>query len=95
MIVNPIVVDMDVGTPTKVPVSIQSTQTTVGMGYSDAINVIIRPINLQEKTVTPTQNTQEVTFDVGEYQGLSKVTVNPIPSNYGLVTWNGSVLTVQ
>ena len=93
MIVNPIVIDMDVGTPTQVPMSIESTQTTVGMGYSDAINVIIRPINLQEKTATPSDETQVVTFDL-EYQGLSKVTINPIPSNYGLITWNGSVLTV-
>lgn len=25
----------------------------------------------------------------------SDIIVNPIPSNYGLVTWNGSVLTVS
>lgn len=93
MIVNPIVIDMDVGTPTQVPMSIESSNTTIGMGYSDAINVIIRPINLQEKTATPSDETQVVTFDL-EYQGLSKVTINPIPSNYGLITWNGSVLTV-
>lgn len=93
MIVNPIVVDMDVGTPTQVPMSIESTQTTVGMGYSDAINVIIRPINLQEKTATPSDETQVVTFDL-EYQGLSKVTIDPIPSNYGKIGWDGSILTV-
>lgn len=93
MIVNPIVVDMDVGTPTQVPMSIERTQTTVGMGYSDAINVIIRPINLQEKTATPSDETQVVTFDL-EYQGLSKVTIDPIPSNYGKIGWDGSILTV-
>lgn len=25
----------------------------------------------------------------------SDITINPIPSNYGLITWNGSVLTVS
>ena len=93
MIVNPIVVDMDVGTPTQVPMSIENSNTTVGMGYSDAINVIVRPINLQEKTATPSDETQVITFDL-EYQGLSKVTIDPIPSNYGKIGWNGSVLTV-
>lgn len=25
----------------------------------------------------------------------ANVTINPIPNNYGLITWNGSVLTVS
>lgn len=25
----------------------------------------------------------------------SDITINPIPNNYGLITWNGSVLTVS
>ena len=44
-------------------------------------------------TVTPSPETQ-----VLETHGLvmtGNVTVNPIPSNYGLITWNGSVLTVS
>lgn len=49
---------------------------------------------LQDKTVTPTQSEQTIRADAG-YNGLSSVKVNPIPSNYGLVTWNGSVLTIS
>ena len=44
-------------------------------------------------TVTPTEQTQTL-------QTTSKllgqdITINPIPSNYGLITWDGTRLTVS
>lgn len=43
--------------------------------------------------VTPSTNTQTIpTSGKVMYQN---VTVKPIPSNYGLITWNGSTLTVS
>ena len=42
---------------------------------------------------TPTQETQ--VFSTQNKRMTENFTVNPIPSNYGLVTWNGSVLTVS
>ena len=42
---------------------------------------------------TPTQSTQVVEIDGKRAEG--DITINPIPSNYGLITWNGSVLTVS
>lgn len=43
--------------------------------------------------VTPSAVTQRL-----ETEGMvmaHDVVVNPIPSNYGLITWNGSVITVS
>lgn len=55
---------------------------------------------LQSKTVTPTKETQNVTAD-SSYDGLSQVTVNPIPSDYiipsgnKVITANGTGIEVN
>lgn len=43
--------------------------------------------------VTPSGETQILETDQLYMQG--DITINPIPSNYGLITWNGSTLTVS
>ena len=42
-------------------------------------NIILA--NMQEKEVTPTKEIQEVVPDI-QYDGLSKITINPIPDEY-------------
>lgn len=42
---------------------------------------------------TPTRGTQ--TIEINGLKALDNITINPIPPNYGLITWNGSTLTVS
>lgn len=43
--------------------------------------------------VTPSDETQVLqTANTALYENI---TINPIPSNYGLITWDGSTLTVS
>jgi hypothetical protein len=44
-------------------------------------------------TITPTQETQVLM--TSNLRMTDNVTINPIPSNYGLITWDGSKLTVS
>lgn len=43
--------------------------------------------------VTPTE--EEQILETADKVLTKNVKINPIPKNYGLITWNGSVLTVS
>ena len=42
---------------------------------------------------TPTEETQ--TVNIENKMAVQDITINPIPSNYGRITWNGSTITVS
>lgn len=58
---------------------------------------LIRTTNYEEysgvTTVTPSEEIQ--TLQTEDKVVLENIIINPIPSNYGLITWNGATLTVS
>lgn len=75
-------------------------QVTAGVTAGAQVGVDIgtqvyrgQPIYTGAYEATPTQETQ--TFSVAGHAMSADFIVNPIPSNYGLITWNGSYLTVS
>lgn len=46
-----------------------------------------------ETVIVPSQERQILHTSMSTV--LSNITVEPIPSNYGLITWNGTTLTVS
>lgn len=44
-------------------------------------------------SITPTTETQTLSTQMKTV--MTDITVGPIPQNYGLITWDGSVLTVS
>lgn len=42
---------------------------------------------------TPTGDIQ--TIEIANKKAVDHIRINPIPQNYGLITWNGSTLTVS
>lgn len=81
---------------------IQELTATLEIGRDETFTttleapVIVTKIagRFQSKTVTPTAAGVTVLPDSG-YNAMTSVEVSPIPSNYGLITWDGSVLTVS
>lgn len=90
---NPILVPMTVSsTQVTYAMDVESSECSLSMTVGTSINYVRG--HFQEKEATPTQETQILLPD-DNFDALSKVTVNPIPSNYGLITWNGAYLTVS
>lgn len=96
MIVNPIVVDMDVGSNVAtVPFTVVPEVPILGMDMSAALNVQVRPSAQYQGdyVITPTSEVQ--VLETHNLVCVDNITINPVPSNYGLITWNGSTLTVS
>jgi len=51
------------------------------------------PTYTGETVITP--STTEQVLNTADKVVTRNIVINPIPSNYGLITWNGSTLTVS
>lgn len=71
----------------------ESSLTTVADGEVGVFMGLIPDPYTGEYVFTPTEETQIVPT-VGLTM-IDNITVNPIPSNYGRITWDGSVITVS
>lgn len=56
-------------------------------------NAILPPTYEGEYTVTP--GAQEQTLNTDHLYLMDNITINPIPNNYGLITYDGSIITVS
>lgn len=67
--------------------------TTESMNAAGVISVAVADYYDGAYTFTPSSATQTV-FIKGK-TALENITINPVPSNYGLITWDGAILTVS
>ena len=51
------------------------------------------PVYTGETNITP--STSDQVLNTADKVVTRNIVINPIPSNYGLITWNGSTLTVS
>lgn len=55
--------------------------------------VVSVPVYSGETEFTPSD--EEQVIRIGGYRATQDITINPIPSNYGKIEWNGAYLTVS
>ena len=74
-----------------------TSQILCGVLSSDSVTMIgtlSAGCILQDKEVIPSAEEQPITAGIG-FGGLSSVPISPIPQNYGLITYDGSTITVS
>ncbi len=79
--------------PQTVSVSVGSDSLDIGFGNPVTRDYVERDPYTGEYSVTP--GAEAITLSTKNLRMTDNITVNPIPSNYGLITWNGSFLTVS
>lgn len=75
--------------------SLKGKLTTVGnvQGKLSLPTTESVPVYSGDYIATPSSESQ--VLETAGFQMIRNVVVNPIPQNYGLITWDGSVLTVS
>ena len=94
MITLPITVALTVDTSqTSYMLGVSSNQVTVPLGTDMVFELVDAPRYQGPYEVTPSGQTQ--TLNTENLLMTDNLVIKPIPSNYGLIGWNGSVLTVS
>lgn len=80
-------------TPQTLTVSFNNTQANISTSSQITRDYVERDPYTGEYEVAPSQETQ--TLETNGLRMTDNITINPIPNNYGLITWNGSIITVS
>ena len=79
--------------PASVKVDVSTPTIKTGFENPIARQVVERDPYEGGYTVTP--GPEAVVLATNNKRMTDNITVNPIPNNYGLITWNGSTITVS
>lgn len=79
--------------PQKVSVSVNSPNVGIGIGSPIARNYVERDPYTGDYIITPTS--EDIVLQTNGKRMIDNVTIKAIPQKYGLITWNGSFLTVS
>lgn len=80
-------------TPQSISISVDQGTLGIGTGTLIARDYVERDPFTGDYEITPSSETQ--TLLTKNLRMTDNVTINPVPSNYGLITWDGSTITVS
>lgn len=89
-----ITIEMSVATyDDTLPMNVASSEETIGMNIGASYSMSNADPFEGSYEYTPSEQTQ--TIPIEDLRATQDIVINPIPSNYGLITWDGITLTVS
>lgn len=79
--------------PQKVKISINPNNMSINVGSSIAREVLDTYPYEGDYIINP--NTEQQILLTKNLRMIDNLVINPIPNNYGLITWNGSFLMIS
>ena len=79
--------------PQILSVSFSPAQADVSTSTQITRDLVERNPYTGEYSITPSAEVQ--TLETNGLRMTDNITIQPIPQNYGLITWNGSTITVS
>lgn len=77
----------------KLNVTFKAATVQTSTGTPVARDYVERPAYEGATEITPSETEQ--ILQTKNFRMTENITVNPIPPNYGLITWDGSTITVS
>ena len=77
----------------KLNVTFKAATVQTSTGTPVARDYVERPAYEGATEITPSETEQ--ILQTKNFRMTDNITINPIPSNYGLITWDGSTITVS
>ena len=79
--------------PQTAQISIDAGTMGISVGNPITRELVERDPYTGDYTITPSAEAQ--ILETRNLRMTDNLTIEPIPNNYGLITWNGSVITVS
>lgn len=77
----------------KIPMTVAVTQVEIPVSIGAEYALI--SVDEYDGSYEFTPSSEQQTISIAGKMAAEDITIKPIPSNYGLITWNGSALTVS
>ncbi len=79
--------------PVTIPMAVSTSKQVIPMTVGASYSMSDSDPFTGAYEYTPSQQAQ--TIPIENMRATQDIVINPIPSNYGLITWDGSTITVS